>query len=261
MKPSSILLLAAAGLSSAMPAKPFHKDTRSLFGHHAVGARALVPLNANTAAPPPPPAVDPAVMQEIPTPTDQKADDAAAATTTAVVATEAAATTTAVATEAATTTAAATEAATATEAVTTTAPPPALDTGAAAIGNGTAGDNGKGKGKGNGKGKDNGKGNGNDKGNGRGKGNGNKGNKGNNNNNNNGGLGDFISGALSQLGLDGVLNAGAIDKLSAGDQISLLAQIVSLQTMKDLQMVDGKKIAVVLNQGFKSAGLNVAINA
>ncbi|KAL7814169.1 hypothetical protein V8C44DRAFT_38724 [Trichoderma aethiopicum] len=259
MKPSSILLLAAAGLSSAMPAKPFHKDTRSLFGH---AARDLVPLNANTAAPPPAPAVDPAVMQEIPTPTDKKADDAAAAaTTTAVVATEAATTTAVVATEAATTTAAATEAATATEAVTTTAPPPALDTGAAAIGNGTAGDKGKGKGKGNGKGKDNGKGNGSDKGNGRGKGNGNKGNKGNNNNNNGGGLGDFISGALSQLGLDGVLNAGAIDKLSAGDQISLLAQIVSLQTMKDLQMVDGKKIAVVLNQGFKSAGLNVAINA
>ncbi|TFB03595.1 hypothetical protein CCMA1212_004287 [Trichoderma ghanense] len=242
MKPSSILLLAAAGLSSALPARSHPRDTiaaRSLFGHaiHALGARDLVPLNANTA---PPAAAEPAVMQEIPTPTDKKkADDAAAAATTVAVATEAA-TTTAAAAAATTTT---------TEAVTTTAPP-ALETGAVAIGNGTAGDNGKGKNNGKGKGKGNGKNN---------NGNKNKGN--NNNNNNNNGLGSFISGALSQLGLDGVLDAGAIDKLSAGDQISLLAQIVSLQTMKDLQMVGGKEIVVVLNQGFKSSGLNVVINA
>ncbi|KAL7915794.1 hypothetical protein GGI35DRAFT_6715 [Trichoderma velutinum] len=260
MKPASILLLAAAGLSSALPALSGTehagvqaRDSRSLFGHaiNAINARNLVPLNANTAAPPP--AADAAGKKEAPAPppapaaTDKKAGDAKA--TDAAATTAAAATTTAAAADAAATTAAA-----------TIAPPPPLETGAVAVGNGTASDNGKGKGKG--KGKDNGKGNGkgNGKDNGKGKGNG-KGKHNNNNNNGNNALSAAIAGALNTLGLDGVLDASSLDNLSVGNQISLLAQIVSLQTMKDLQMVGGQDIVVVLNQGFKSNGLNVVINA
>ncbi|KAH0532185.1 hypothetical protein TsFJ059_000912 [Trichoderma semiorbis] len=272
MKPSSILLLAAAGLSSALPAQPGTangvqaRDSRSLFGHaiNAIAARNLVPLNANTAAPPPaadpaagkkeaPPAADPAAgKKEAPAaappaakPTEKKAGDAKA--------TDAAATTTAAA---ATTTAAAADAAATTVAATTTSAAPAIETTAVAVGNGTASDNGKGKGNGKGNGKDNGKNNGQDKGQGKGKHNNN-----NNNNNGNNALSSAIAGALNTLGLDGVLDASSLDKLSVGSQISLLAQIVSLQTMKDLQMVGGQDIVIVLNQGFKSNGLNIVINA
>ncbi|KAL7963006.1 hypothetical protein V8C34DRAFT_323498 [Trichoderma compactum] len=266
MKPASILLLAAAGLSSALPAQPGTintgvqaRDSRSLFGHaiHAIAARNLVPLNANTAAPPP--AADPAADKKAPaaappaaTPTDKKAGDAKATDSKAgdAKATDAAATTTAAAV---TTTAAATDAAT-TDAATTTTAAPAIETTSVAIGNGTASDNGKGKGNGKGNGKDNGKG----KNQGQGKG---KHNNNNNNNNGNNALSAAIAGALNTLGLDGVLDASSLDKLSVGNQISLLAQIVSLQTMKDLQMVGGQDIVVVLNQGFRSNGLNVIINA
>ncbi|KAL6814050.1 hypothetical protein V8C40DRAFT_112364 [Trichoderma camerunense] len=259
MKPSSILLLAAAGLSSALPAQPGTangvqaRDSRSLFGHaiNAIAARNLVPLNANTAAPPP--AADPAAgKKEAPAaappaakPTDKKAGDDKTAGD--AKATDAAATTTAAAV---TTTAAAADAAATTVAATTTSAAPAIETTAVAVGNGTASDNGKGKG--------NGKGNGNGKNNGQGKG---KHNNNNNNNNGNNALSSAIAGALNTLGLDGVLDASSLDKLSVGSQISLLAQIVSLQTMKDLQMVGGQDIVVVLNQGFKSNGLNIVINA
>ncbi|QYS93838.1 hypothetical protein H0G86_001204 [Trichoderma simmonsii] len=261
MKPSSILLLAAAGLSSALPAQPGTantgvqaRDSRSLFGHaiNAIAARNLVPLNANTAAPPP--AADPAAgKKEAPAaappaakPTDKKAGDANKAGD--AKATDAAATTTAAAV---TTTAAAADAAATTVAATTTSAAPAIETTAVAVGNGTASDNGKGKGSG--------KGNGNGKNNGQGKGKHNNNN--NNNNNGNNALSSAIAGALNTLGLDGVLDASSLDKLSVGSQISLLAQIVSLQTMKDLQMVGGQDIVVVLNQGFKSNGLNIVINA
>ncbi|KAK4081563.1 uncharacterized protein Triagg1_2304 [Trichoderma aggressivum f. europaeum] len=269
MKPASILLLAAAGLSSALPAMSGTaktgvqaRDSRSLFGHaiNAIAARNLVPLNANTAAPPPAadPAADkkeaPAAAPPAATPTDKKVGDDkkagdAKATDKAgdAKATDAAATTTAAAV---TTTAAATDAA-ATEAATTTTAAPAIETTSVAVGNGTASDNGKGKGNG----KDNGKGK--NQGQGKGKHN----NNNNNDNNGNNALSAAIAGALNTLGLDGVLDASSLDKLSVGNQISLLAQIVSLQTMKDLQMVGGQDIVIVLNQGFKSNGLNVIINA
>ncbi|KKO99538.1 hypothetical protein THAR02_08347 [Trichoderma harzianum] len=255
MKASSILLLAAAGLSSALPAQPGTantgvqaRDSRSLFGHaiNAIAARNLVPLNANTAAPPP--AADPAAdKKEAPAPPppaakpdDKKAGDAAV-----------------------TTTAAAADAAATTVAATTTSAAPAIETTAVAVGNGTASDDGKGKGKGKGKGngKDNGKNNGKNNGQGKGQGKGKHNNNNNNNNNGNNALSAAIAGALNTLGLDGVLDASSLDKLNVGSQISLLAQIVSLQTMKDLQMVGGQDIVVVLNQGFKSNGLNVVINA
>ncbi|KAL7933648.1 hypothetical protein V8C35DRAFT_48023 [Trichoderma chlorosporum] len=254
MKPSSLLLLAAAGLSSALPAQSpdSHntvqqaRDTRSLFGHaiNAIAARNLVPLNANTAAPPP--AADPAAGKKEapapapapPAPTDKKAGDAKASAAAAT-----------------TTVAAATTAAAADAAASTVAVPPPIQTGAVAAGNGTSSDNGKGKGKGNGK--DNGKGNDNGKDKGKGKGKGGDKNK----DNGNDALSAAIAGALNTLGLDGVLDASSLDKLSVGSQISLLAQIVSLQTMKDLQMVGAQDIVVVLNEGFKSNGLNVVINA
>ncbi|KAH6607726.1 hypothetical protein Trco_004039 [Trichoderma cornu-damae] len=83
----------------------------------------------------------------------------------------------------------------------------------------------------------------------------------NSNNNGDNGLGSTINSALSQIGLDGVLDASRINGLPVGDQISLLAQIISLQTMVDLQMVNSREVIIVLNQGFRSSGLNVVINA
>lgn len=242
MKPSSVLLLTAAGLATAFPAQPIAarseiQDTRS-FLERAVDvffARDLVPLNANTAAPPA---------------ADAAADKKGAAATTTSAAAAAATTTSAAAT---TTSAAANNAAAppaATDSVAAPPPPAATDAAAAppAAGNGTAsaGNDGKGKGKG----KDQGKGQGQAKGKG----------KGGNNNNNNNSLGDAISGALSQLGLDGVLNVGKINSLNGAQQIQLLSQVVALQTLADLSMVTSKQVVVALNQGFKSSGLNVVIN-
>lgn len=259
MKPSSILLLTAAGLATALPAHPNAARSeiqdapvaRSFF-ERAVDvffARDLVPLNSNTAAPAA--GADAAAA-------DAAAKKGAAATTSADKKKGAAATTTAAAAAAATTTsaagannAAAPPAATVPPPAATAAPPAAAPPPPPAAGNGTAAADGKGKGKG--KGQDQGKGKGKDQGKGKGKG------KGGNNNNNS--LGDAITGALSQLGLDGVLNVGSINKLNGGQQIQLLSQIVALQTLADLQMVTSKQVAVALNQGFKSNGLNVVINA
>ncbi|KAM0250064.1 hypothetical protein ACHAQJ_008757 [Trichoderma viride] len=268
MKPASILLLTAAGLASALPAQPFVPRSalqnapiaRSFLDRaiEAIGARDLVPLNANTAALP---AADlPADKKgaALPAVTTTSAAAVAAKTTAAAannaasvasVATSAAA----VATDAA---AVATDAATAaaTTAAATTTAAGAIATDAAAAGNGTAsaGNNGKGKGKGKG-------GAGNAAGKGKGKGQGQK--QGNGNNNNDNAISVIITSALSQLGLDGVLDASKVNALSGGQQVQLLAQIISLQTMSDLKMVNSNDVVVVLNQGFKNSGLNVVINA
>ncbi|KAM0465766.1 hypothetical protein ACHAPV_001823 [Trichoderma viride] len=253
MKPSSVLLLTAAGLATAFPAQPIAarseiQDTRS-FLERAVDvffARDLVPLNANTAAPP---AADAAADKKGAAATTTSAAAAAATTTSAAATTTSAAANNAAAPPAATDSVAAPPPAAATDATTAAPPPPAATDAAAAppaAGNGTAsaGNDGKGKGKG----KDQGKGQGQAKGKGKG---------GNNNNNS---LGDAISGALSQLGLDGVLNVGKINSLNGAQQIQLLSQVVALQTLADLSMVTSKQVVVALNQGFKSNGLNVVIN-
>ncbi|KAM0449084.1 hypothetical protein ACHAO4_008043 [Trichoderma viride] len=252
MKPSSVLLLTAAGLATAFPAQPIAarseiQDTRS-FLERAVDvffARDLVPLNANTAAPP---AADAAADKKGAAATTTSAAAAAATTTSAAATTTSAAANNAAAPPAATDSVAAPPPAAATDATTAAPPPPAATDAAAAppaAGNGTAS---AGDGKGKGKGKDQGKGQGQAKGKGKG---------GNNNNNS---LGDAISGALSQLGLDGVLNVGKINSLNGAQQIQLLSQVVALQTLADLSMVTSKQVVVALNQGFKSSGLNVVIN-
>ncbi|KAM0484432.1 hypothetical protein ACHAPX_001855 [Trichoderma viride] len=255
MKPSSVLLLTAAGLATAFPAQPIAARSeiqdapvaRSFFEHavDVIFARDLVPLNANTASPP---AADAAAGKKGAAATTTSAAAAAATTTSAAGANNAAAP------PAATDSAAAPPPPAATDATAAPPPPPAATDAAApppppAAGNGTAsaGNGGKGKGQGQGKGKGQGQG--------KGKGNG----KGGNNNNNNG-LGDAISGALAQLGLDGVLNVGKINTLSGAQQIQLLSQIVTIQTLADLSMVSSKQVAGALNQGFKSSGLNVVIN-
>ncbi|KAL7919691.1 hypothetical protein ACQKWADRAFT_187399 [Trichoderma austrokoningii] len=241
MKPSSVLLFTAAGLAAALPAQPITarseiQDTRS-FLERAVDvffARDLVPLNANTASPP---ADDAAAGKKA----------AAAATTSAAGANNAAAppaATVSVAAPPVTTVSVAASAATDATAV---PPPPPAATGAIhtphSAGNGTASAGSGGKGKG--KGKDQGKG---------------KGSSSKSGNNNKNSLGDAISGALSQLGLDGVLNVGKINSLSGAQQIQLLAEITTLQTLADLSMLTSKQVAGALNQGFKSSGLNVVIN-
>ncbi|KAL6898256.1 hypothetical protein GGI43DRAFT_89399 [Trichoderma evansii] len=267
MKPSSILLLTAAGLAAALPAKPLAARSeiqdapvaRSFLERAAdiMLARDLVPLNGNTAAPAGDAAADAAAKKGAAATTSAAAAAPPAATTSAADDKKGAATTTSAAAAAATTTSAAdannaAAATTAAAAATTVAvAPPAATATNAAAGNGTASAGGKDKGKGKGQGK----GQGQDQGKGKGKG------KGKGGNNNNGGLANAISGALTQLGLDGVLNASSIDKLSGDKQVALLAQIVTLQTLADLSMVTSKQVVVALNQGFQSSGLNVIINA